>query len=79
MNGYNKLKGLLTERNIKNKDLAELLDIHRTTVNKKLNRTDGNDFSMTEVRKICLHLDISADIYFLNESRENTTTEYQTV
>lgn len=34
MNGYNKLKGLLTERGIKNKDLAELLDINRTTVNK---------------------------------------------
>lgn len=34
MTGYNKLKGLLTERNIKNKDLAELLDIHRITVNK---------------------------------------------
>ncbi|OOO72415.1 helix-turn-helix domain-containing protein [Staphylococcus saprophyticus] len=78
MNGYNKLKGLLTERNIKNKDLAELLNIHRITVNKKLNRTDGNDFSMTEVRKICLYLDISADIYFLNESRENTTKQYQT-
>ncbi|WP_145463691.1 helix-turn-helix domain-containing protein [Staphylococcus epidermidis] len=78
MNGYNKLKGLLTERNIKNKDLAELLDIHRITVNKKLNRTDGNDFSMTEVRKICLYLDISADIYFLNESRENTTKQHQT-
>lgn len=78
MNGYNKLKGLLTERNIKNKDLAELLDIHRITVNKKLNRTDGNDFSMTEVRKICLYLDISADIYFLDESRENTTKERQT-
>lgn len=78
MNGYNKLKGLLTERNIKNKDLAELLDIHRITVNKKLNRTDGNDFSMTEVRKICLYLDISADIYFLNECRENTTKQHQT-
>ncbi|AFM73737.1 cro [Staphylococcus phage vB_SepiS-phiIPLA5] len=69
---------MLTERNIKNKDLAELLDIHRITVNKKLNRTDGNDFSMTEVRKICLYLDISADIYFLNEGRENTTKERQT-
>lgn len=78
MSGYNKLKGLLTERNIKNKDLAELLDIHRITVNKNLNRTDGNDFSMTEVRKICLYLDISADIYFLNEGRENTTKERQT-
>lgn len=78
MNGYNKLKGLLTERGIKNKDLAELLDINRTTVNKKLNRTNGNDFSMSEVRAICLYLDISADIYFLNQSRENTTKEKQT-
>ncbi|PNZ42169.1 helix-turn-helix domain-containing protein [Staphylococcus simulans] len=78
MNAYNKLKGLLIERGIKNKDLAELLDVNRTTVNKKLNRTNGNDFSMTEVRKICLYLDISADIYFLNSSRENTTKQRQT-
>ncbi|MDU7036532.1 MAG: helix-turn-helix transcriptional regulator [Staphylococcus simulans] len=78
MNAYNKLKGLLIERGIKNKDLADLLDVNRTTVNKKLNRTNGNDFSMTEVRKICLYLDISADIYFLNPSRENTTKQRQT-
>lgn len=78
MNAYNKLKGLLIERGIKNKDLADLLDVNRTTVNKKLNRTNGNDFSMTEVRKICLYLDISADIYFLNSSRENTTKQHQT-
>lgn len=79
MNAYNKLKGLLIERGIKNKDLAELLDVNRTTVNKKLNRTNGNDFSMTEVRKICLYLDISADIYFLNSSRENTTRQRQKI
>lgn len=78
MNAYNKLKGLLIERGIKNKDLADLLDVNRTTVNKKLNRTNGNDFSMTEVRKICLYLDISADIYFLNSGRENTTKQHQT-
>ena len=64
MNGYNKLKGLLKERGINNSDLAELLSVHRVTVSNKLNRSQGADFTMTEVRKLCLYLDISADIYF---------------
>lgn len=75
MNGYNKLKGLLKERGINNSDLAELLSVHRVTVSNKLNRSQGADFTMTEVRKLCLYLDISADIYFLNVGRENTTKE----
>lgn len=75
MNGYNKLKGLLKERGINNSDLAELLNVHRVTVSNKLNRSQGADFTMTEVRKLCLYLDISADIYFLNVGRENTTKE----
>lgn len=75
MNGYNKLKGLLKERGINNSDLAELLNVHRVTVSNKLNRSQGADFTMTEVRKLCLYLDISADIYFLSVGRENTTNE----
>lgn len=75
MNGYNKLKGLLKERGINNSDLAELLNVHRVTVSNKLNRSQGADFTMTEVRKLCLYLDISADIYFLSVDRENTTKE----
>ncbi|MEN4468674.1 helix-turn-helix transcriptional regulator [Staphylococcus hominis] len=75
MNGYNKLKGLLKERGINNSDLAELLSVHRVTVSNKLNRSQGADFTMTEVRKLCLYLDISADIYFLSVGRENTTKE----
>lgn len=75
MNGYNKLKGLLKERGINNSDLAELLSVHRVTVSNKLNRSQGADFTMTEVRKLCLYLDISADIYFLSAGRENTTKE----
>ena len=78
MNGYNKLKGLLKERGINNSDLAELLSVHRVTVSNKLNRSQGADFTMTEVRKLCLYLDISADIYFLSVGRENTTKEPQT-
>ncbi|AGZ24988.1 helix-turn-helix domain-containing protein [Staphylococcus pasteuri] len=79
MKGYNKLKGFLVEEGKSNNDLAELLHLHRTTVNHKLNRKNGADFTMSEVRKICLYLNISADIYFLNESRENTTKAKQEV
>ncbi|WP_048668069.1 helix-turn-helix domain-containing protein [Staphylococcus haemolyticus] len=78
MKGYSKLKGLLKERGINHDELADLLDVHRVTVSNKLNRSHGADFTMTEVRKLCLYLEVSADIYFLNLSRENTTKEPQT-
>ncbi|MEK5011633.1 helix-turn-helix transcriptional regulator [Staphylococcus sp. FSL H8-0476] len=78
MKGYSKLKGLLKERGINHDELADLLDVHRVTVSNKLNRSHGADFTMTEVRKLCLYLEVSADIYFLNVSRENTTKEPQT-
>lgn len=60
---YNKFKGYLVENNIKQKEVAELLEISVPTFNKKLNGT-GSDFSIQDLRKICLTYKISADIFF---------------
>lgn len=62
---YSKLKTLLKERGITQREMAEHLEINRISFNKKLNG-HGMDFTGTEIRKICLKLNISADDFFIN-------------
>lgn len=62
---YSKLKGLLKERGILQREMAEYLEMDRITFNKKING-HGTDFTGTEIRKICLKLKISADDFFIN-------------
>lgn len=63
---YTKFKAWMEEHDVKQKDLAELLGKKRTsTINQNLNGT-GGDFSMPDVRKICLTYGISADEFFIN-------------
>ncbi|MGG7176230.1 helix-turn-helix domain-containing protein [Clostridium paraputrificum] len=60
---YWKLKGFLAEKNIKQKQVADLLGISVPSFNKRLNGT-GSDFSVREARKICKSFDASAEIFF---------------
>lgn len=60
---YSKLKGFLVEKNIKQKDVAELLNMTISTFNKKLNGT-GADFTMQEARLICMKYNVKAEIFF---------------
>ena len=64
---YTKFKAWMAENGVRQKHIAELLGKEITTINQKLNATSG-DFSMSEVRKICLYYKISADEYFVNQS-----------
>jgi transcriptional regulator with XRE-family HTH domain len=59
--GYRKLKALLVERGIKQKEIAELLGITLSTFNNKLNGV--SDFDMGEVRTMCKYLNIKSDIF----------------
>lgn len=61
---YSKFKAFMEENNIRQEDLANLLGKSIPAVNQNLNGT-GGDFSMAEVRKICVTYSISSDMYFI--------------
>jgi transcriptional regulator with XRE-family HTH domain len=67
--GYPKLKALLISRGIKQKEMAELLNIKTSTFNNKLSGI--SDFNMKEARILCEHLNIKSNI-FLHHSRKQT-------
>jgi len=61
---YTKFMAWMKENNVSNNDIADLLAVHKSVVSKRLNGT-GADFSIEEVRIICVHYGISADTYFV--------------
>jgi DNA-binding Xre family transcriptional regulator len=58
---YNKLKGLLAERELNQKYLARLLGISPVTVNQKINGT--LEFTYTEIETICDDLEVSTELF----------------
>lgn len=58
-----KFKGWLVEHKIKQSDIAELLDITVENVNAKVN--GRQDFTLSQVKKICDAYSISADDFFV--------------
>lgn len=63
---YTKFKAFMQEHGIGQAALARLLGKSITSVNQNLNGT-GGDFSMADVRKICLAYGISSDEYFIKQ------------
>ncbi|GAA4827758.1 hypothetical protein GCM10023310_00520 [Paenibacillus vulneris] len=61
---YTKLKAFLDENGINQKELASLLNKSTSAINQNLNGT-GGDFSVSEVRTICIKYGISSDEFFL--------------
>jgi predicted XRE-type DNA-binding protein len=62
MDGKNlRFKGWLAENNIKQKDIAELLEIDISNVNEKIN--GKQEFTVAQIRTICQTYGISADIF----------------
>jgi transcriptional regulator with XRE-family HTH domain len=57
-----KFKGWLVEHNIKQGDLAKLLDITVENVNAKLN--GKQNFTLSQIKTICSTYSISADEFF---------------
>lgn len=58
-----KFKGYCAEHNIRQREIAELLDLNPQTVNRKMNGKEA--FTLEQVKKICEHYGISADTYFV--------------
>ncbi|MBR2556135.1 MAG: helix-turn-helix domain-containing protein [Aeriscardovia sp.] len=57
-------KGWLVSRGIRQKEIADLLDIGIQSVNNKLN--GKSEFTLPQIRTICEHYNISADIFVDN-------------
>jgi transcriptional regulator with XRE-family HTH domain len=68
---YTKFKAYLDEKDINQSEIAILLEKSTSALNQNLNGT-GGDFSVTEVRTICIKFQISADEYFLHPEVSNT-------
>ena len=60
---YMKFKGYLVENRIQQVEVANLLGMSKASINKKLNGT-GSDFSVQDLKKICIKYSISADKFF---------------
>lgn len=63
MNGYKKFKAHMVEHGIKQKDIADLLNISVAKVNQALNGRKNSDFTGKEIKKICETFNISSDIF----------------
>lgn len=67
---YYKFRTLLKEKGIKQEEVAKLLGKTVSALNQNINGT-GGDFSVSEVRLICITYNISADEFFINNLVSN--------
>ena len=58
-----KFKGYCVEHRIKQEEIAKLLNITVQSVNRKLNEREP--FTLSQVKILCEHFQISADDYFV--------------
>ena len=49
---YHNLKGIIVSKGMKQKDIAEKLDMDKSTLSVKLNRYRGRDFTFSEASKL---------------------------
>jgi len=63
---YEKLKTIMKEKRVTSTSLANKLNIDRSTLYRKINMKDDLDFTCSEMREICLYLNISSDDFFLD-------------
>lgn len=58
-----KFKGWLAENGVTQREIATLLDISISNVNAKVN--GKQPWTLQQVKSICQHFNLSADIYFV--------------
>lgn len=61
-------KGWLASRGITQTEIAELLDLSLQSVNMKVN--GKKEFTLPQVKKICQHYGISADVFLPSELQD---------
>ncbi|WP_067142195.1 helix-turn-helix domain-containing protein [Oceanivirga salmonicida] len=63
MKGYTKFKVFLVENNIKQKDIAELLNNTVNTVSSKINKSNGYRFSLDDIKILCDTYNLNPDMF----------------
>lgn len=71
MSGYPKFKGFLVERGIRQDEIANLLELPKSSLNLILNGRLGRDFKGRQIGKICDTYGINADDYFFKQKVSN--------
>ena len=66
-----KLRGLLAEEKISQRDLADLIDTSKSTVNRKMNQI--NNFTLEEAEIISRHFGMTIDEIFIEESKKKVS------
>jgi transcriptional regulator with XRE-family HTH domain len=61
---YHRLKYIMDKQGVKQSDIASLLDKNISTVNQKINRSTGRDFTLSEAQKIAVFLNIDLADFF---------------
>lgn len=63
-NPYNNLKSLIEKQGRTQTDVADEMDMNRSTFNLKINRTNGRDFSLEEAKGLSEILKVKIDNFF---------------
>ncbi|MGM0162842.1 XRE family transcriptional regulator [Enterococcus sp. DIV1059_2] len=63
-NPYNNLKSLIEKQGRTQTDVADEMDMNRSTFNLKINRTNGRDFSLGEAKGLSEILKEKIDNFF---------------
>lgn len=61
---YYQLKMIMSKKGVKQSDIAELLDRDVSTINFKINRTSGRDFTLSEAQKLANFLNVNISDFF---------------
>lgn len=61
---YATLKSILVKKEIKQQDLADAINMDRTTLSAKINRYQGRDFTLDEARAISEFIKEPIDNFF---------------
>ena len=75
---YHNLKGIIVSKGLKQKDIAEKLDMDKSTLSMKLNRYRGRDFTFSEASKLAELLGVKMEDfqqYFFTLKVAKTTTQ----
>lgn len=77
--GAAKLKGRIVEMGLSQRKVAEEMGLAPTTLNAKINGTEGADFTRSEIIELCDILDIEpeniTDIFFVGKTYEKRKKE----